>query len=40
MSAAPRSNHIGGVNTAFLDGHVDFLPNDVDEMVMALDDLE
>ena len=36
MSAAPRSSHIGGVNTAFLDGHVEFLPDDVDEMVMAL----
>jgi prepilin-type processing-associated H-X9-DG protein len=35
MSAAPRSTHPGGVNAAFLDGHVDFLPDDVDEMVMA-----
>lgn len=30
ISAAPRSNHIGGVNAAFLDGHVEFVSNDVD----------
>ncbi len=36
MSAAPRSSHIGGVNSAFLDGHVEFLANDVDEVSMAL----
>ncbi len=35
MSAAPRSNHIGGVNATFLDGHVSFLSDDVDEMVLA-----
>jgi prepilin-type processing-associated H-X9-DG protein len=35
MSVAPRSNHVEGVNGAFLDGHVDFLANDIDEMVMA-----
>jgi prepilin-type processing-associated H-X9-DG protein len=34
ISAAPRSRHVGGVNTAFLDGHVGFLPNDVDEYAM------
>ncbi len=34
-SAAPRSLHVGGVNVAFVDGHVDFLPNDVDEFSMA-----
>jgi prepilin-type processing-associated H-X9-DG protein len=36
MSAAPRSNHIGGVNGSYLDGHVEFLTDDIDEMVMAL----
>ncbi len=35
MSAAPRSQHPGGVNASYLDGHVDFLNNDVDEFVMA-----
>jgi prepilin-type N-terminal cleavage/methylation domain-containing protein/prepilin-type processing-associated H-X9-DG protein len=35
LSAAPRSNHPGGVNAAFLDGHVTFLPNEIDEFVMA-----
>jgi prepilin-type N-terminal cleavage/methylation domain-containing protein/prepilin-type processing-associated H-X9-DG protein len=35
MSAAPRSNHLGGVNAAFLDGHVDFLHDDIDQIVMA-----
>jgi prepilin-type processing-associated H-X9-DG protein len=34
ISAAPRSQHVGGVNAAFLDGHVTFLPNDVDEYAM------
>jgi prepilin-type processing-associated H-X9-DG protein len=34
ISSAPRSNHIGGVNAAFLDGHVGFLPNDIDEYAM------
>ena len=34
ISAAPRSLHTGGVNAAFLDGHVAFLPNDVDEYAM------
>ena len=34
ISAAPRSQHPGGVNAAFLDGHVGFLPNDVDEYAM------
>ncbi|MCA9234739.1 MAG: DUF1559 domain-containing protein [Planctomycetales bacterium] len=35
MSAAPRSLHPGGVNGAFLDGHVVFLRDDIDEFVMA-----
>lgn len=30
ISAAPRSMHPGGVNAAFLDGHVDFILDDVD----------
>jgi prepilin-type processing-associated H-X9-DG protein len=34
ISAAPRSQHPGGVNVAFLDGHVGFLPNEIDEYVM------
>ena len=34
ISSAPRSGHPGGVNVAFLDGHVAFLPNDVDEYAM------
>jgi prepilin-type processing-associated H-X9-DG protein len=35
ISSAPRSNHIGGVNVAHLDGHVTFLPDHVDPFVMA-----
>jgi len=35
MSAAPRSQHPGGVNASYLDGHVEFLANDVDDIVMA-----
>ena len=35
LSAAPRSQHPGGVNTFFLDGHVRFLEDDIDETVMA-----
>jgi prepilin-type N-terminal cleavage/methylation domain-containing protein/prepilin-type processing-associated H-X9-DG protein len=34
-SAAPRSMHVGGVNSAYLDGHVSFLFDDVDPLVMA-----
>jgi prepilin-type N-terminal cleavage/methylation domain-containing protein/prepilin-type processing-associated H-X9-DG protein len=34
ISAAPRSQHGPGANVAFLDGHVAFLPNDVDEYAM------
>lgn len=36
MSAAPRSLHPGGVNAAWLDGHVGWLTNDVDPLAMAL----
>jgi prepilin-type processing-associated H-X9-DG protein len=35
ISAAPRSQHAGGVNIARLDGSVDFLSDSVDEFVMA-----
>lgn len=34
ISAAPRSTHPGGVNAAFLDGHVEFLVNNIDELAM------
>lgn len=37
ISAAPRSLHPCGVNAGYLDGHVTFLLNDVDETVMALE---
>ena len=36
LSAAPRSSHPGGVNAAFLDGHVVFWSNDIDPVAMAL----
>jgi prepilin-type N-terminal cleavage/methylation domain-containing protein/prepilin-type processing-associated H-X9-DG protein len=35
QSAAARSQHSGGVNSFFLDGHVRFLSEDVDENLMA-----
>jgi prepilin-type N-terminal cleavage/methylation domain-containing protein/prepilin-type processing-associated H-X9-DG protein len=35
ISSAPRSLHHGGVNIAFLDGHVDFLSDDVNPFAMA-----
>jgi prepilin-type processing-associated H-X9-DG protein len=35
ISAAPRSNHIGGVNVAFLDGHVDFITNGVNPLTFS-----
>jgi prepilin-type N-terminal cleavage/methylation domain-containing protein/prepilin-type processing-associated H-X9-DG protein len=34
ISAAPRSFHPGGVNVSFLDGHVGFIPDNVDEYAM------
>jgi prepilin-type processing-associated H-X9-DG protein len=34
-SAAPRSLHVGGVNATFVDGHVGFLLDDIDEFSMA-----
>ncbi len=35
LSAAPRSKHRGGVNIAYVDGHVEFLSDTVDEIAMA-----
>jgi prepilin-type processing-associated H-X9-DG protein len=35
ISAAPRSNHPGGVHVAYLDGHVTFMANSVDEITLA-----
>ncbi|MEX0612399.1 MAG: DUF1559 domain-containing protein [Pirellulales bacterium] len=35
ISAAPRSNHLGGVNVAYLDGHVTYLLDGVDPFAMA-----
>jgi prepilin-type processing-associated H-X9-DG protein len=35
ISSAPRSQHPGGVNSAFLDGHVDFITNDIDPFTFA-----
>jgi prepilin-type N-terminal cleavage/methylation domain-containing protein/prepilin-type processing-associated H-X9-DG protein len=35
LSAAPRSNHAGGVNIIFADGHIAFLPDAVDEWALV-----
>jgi prepilin-type processing-associated H-X9-DG protein len=35
QSAAPRSNHPGGVNCVYADGHVGFLANNIDRVTMA-----
>jgi len=35
LSAAPRSLHPGGVNSVFLDGHVEFMVDEIDEVVMV-----
>jgi prepilin-type N-terminal cleavage/methylation domain-containing protein/prepilin-type processing-associated H-X9-DG protein len=35
ISAAPRSTHLGGVNAAYLDGHVEFLSDEVDPFTLA-----
>jgi prepilin-type N-terminal cleavage/methylation domain-containing protein/prepilin-type processing-associated H-X9-DG protein len=35
ISAAPRSMHNGGVNAAYLDGRVEFLPNEIDPIAMS-----
>jgi prepilin-type N-terminal cleavage/methylation domain-containing protein/prepilin-type processing-associated H-X9-DG protein len=34
-SAAPRSKHPGGVYVAYLDGHVGFIPDEIDVVLMA-----
>jgi prepilin-type N-terminal cleavage/methylation domain-containing protein/prepilin-type processing-associated H-X9-DG protein len=34
-SAAPRSRHTGGVQVVFLDGHVDFIADGIDDHTMA-----
>jgi prepilin-type N-terminal cleavage/methylation domain-containing protein/prepilin-type processing-associated H-X9-DG protein len=35
LSSAPRSRHPGGVNVAYVDGHISFLPDQVDQVTMA-----
>ncbi|MDX1946859.1 MAG: DUF1559 domain-containing protein [Pirellulaceae bacterium] len=35
LSAAPRSHHPGGVNVAYVDGHVALVPDHIDETMMA-----
>jgi prepilin-type processing-associated H-X9-DG protein len=35
LSAAPRSLHPGGVNVVFLDGHIGFISDGIDEMAMV-----
>jgi prepilin-type processing-associated H-X9-DG protein len=35
MSAAPRSNHPGGVNAAWLDGSVNWIADSIDQELMA-----
>lgn len=35
LSAAPRSEHPGGVNVVFLDGHIGFISDGIDEMAMV-----
>jgi prepilin-type N-terminal cleavage/methylation domain-containing protein/prepilin-type processing-associated H-X9-DG protein len=35
LSAAPRSLHKGGVNAGYMDGHLTFIKNEVDEIFMA-----
>src|SRR5690606_14880601 len=34
-SASPRSLHPGGVNAAYLDGHIEFVSDDVDDFAFA-----
>ncbi|MEO1495969.1 MAG: DUF1559 domain-containing protein [Planctomycetota bacterium] len=36
QSAGPRSNHVGGINAAFLDGRVEYLTDEIDPVLMAL----
>ncbi|MEX2176037.1 MAG: DUF1559 domain-containing protein [Pirellulaceae bacterium] len=35
LSAAPRSHHPGGVQAVYVDGHVSFVPNEIDAVTMA-----
>lgn len=35
LSASARSQHPGGVNAVFVDGHVTFIPNDINEITLA-----
>jgi prepilin-type processing-associated H-X9-DG protein len=35
ISAAPRSMHVGGVNVAYLDSHVDFIRDEIDPFAFA-----
>ncbi|WP_231934545.1 DUF1559 domain-containing protein [Botrimarina colliarenosi] len=35
LSAAPRSNHPGGVNVACLDGHIEYLADSIDDFAMS-----
>ena len=35
LSAAPRSLHPGGVNAFYMDGHISFLPDGIDEVTMS-----
>jgi prepilin-type processing-associated H-X9-DG protein len=35
ISAAPRSMHPGGVNSSFLDGHVEFLRDEIDPFLLS-----
>jgi prepilin-type processing-associated H-X9-DG protein len=35
ISAAPRSMHVGGVNCAYLDSHVDFIRDEIDPFALA-----
>jgi prepilin-type processing-associated H-X9-DG protein len=34
-TAAPRSQHNGGVNVTYVDGHVDFMTDDIDALLYA-----
>jgi len=36
LSAAPRSQHPGGVNVVFADGHTGFIPDEIDAYAMSL----
>lgn len=35
ISAAPRSNHPAGINASYLDGHVDFVRDDIDPFLFT-----